>query len=475
MDEATDEAEERTRGKLDEITRLCLDSLGEGTWAIVLWLLVWQLASFLIGSSLILAGPFQVLVALLRLLPTAAFWSIIASSGARILTGCLIGYLVALTLAALAYRAHTVRELLQPAMSVAKGTPIVCVIVVLLIWFGSESVSSISVFLLVLPAIYFSVLEGLDRLDPAMRELFFVFRIRGLQRQLAYVWPGVLPYLVATSETAISMSWKAGIAAELIGVPAGTIGERIYQSKILLETPDLFAWTAAVVLMAWACERAFITLLRHSAPASIRLAARLRPNRVAEPPGEIQARDLLIGYGETAVACAPSFELPAPEILCLSAPSGSGKTTLLKTIAGIIEPLDGNIEAPASMSMEFQDARLIDELSCVDNVLLVSARDLTRDEVCGLIEEILPEQVADAAAGELSGGQQRRLELVRALAAPSSVVLLDEPFAGLDDAARTAALDYIDRHLEGRTLIIATHDVRDADELGALVLSIAGA
>ena len=119
--------------------------------------------------------------------------------------------------------------------------------VLLLIWVGSREVSGIAVFLMAFPALYLATVEGLGQVDEKLGQMLSVFGVGPVRRLLAHTWPSLLPYLVATSRNACGMAWKAGVAAELIGTPLGSMGERIYQAKILLETADLFAWTVIVV------------------------------------------------------------------------------------------------------------------------------------------------------------------------------------------------------------------------------------
>lgn len=212
---------------------------------VAFWLVVWQVVSMLDSSGILLCGPLDALFALCHLSSTQTFWSSICFSTLRIVAGVLLGYIIAGVLAAASWHTSTVRILLQPALLAIKSTPVACIVVILLIWIGAANVSIITVLLLVVPAIYFALCAGLDNLDAGRSELFEVFGVRGRRRFFALIWPVVLPYLQAASSTVLGMSWKAGIAAELIGVPAGSLGERIYQAKLLLETPDLFAWTFA--------------------------------------------------------------------------------------------------------------------------------------------------------------------------------------------------------------------------------------
>jgi NitT/TauT family transport system permease protein len=263
------------------------------------------------------------------------------------------------------------------------------------------------------------------------------------------------------------MSWKAGVAAELIGVPLGSMGERIYQSKLLLETADLFAWTAVVILLAWLCERAFLAFLRSTGPFALHLAVprRTREADVTSSSEGICLEDVRLAYGDQVVFGGLSIDLPTGSRTCLVDASGVGKTSVLRLIAGETEPSAGSVSVPAVVSMMFQDSRLLDDLSAVDNVLLLCG-SVSRERANSLLGEVLPVGVLDRPVRELSGGQRRRVELVRSLAFPGEAVLLDEPFGGLDETSHARSGSFICDHLGGRTLVVATHDVADAALLG---------
>ena len=417
-----------------------------------LWLVVWQVASLVVGNAVLLAGPVETVVRLAQLVFDARFLSTVAFSLTRIVGGFLAAFVSAVLLALAARRWRAVEDALAPAVTALKSVPIVCIIVLLLMWVGSRSVSGIAVFLAVFPAVYFSALEGLADVSPQVGEMLRVFGVRGFRGFCAHTWPELLPFLLGTSRNVCGMAWKAGVAAELIGSPMGSIGERIYQSKILLETADLFAWTIVVVLASWACEQVFVALLARSGKASLALALRLpRGETLSCPPAEVRIVDASIGYGEKVVASGLSFVVPVGGRLLLDQESGYGKTTLLRTIAGLQPMLAGSLSAPRSVSMEFQEARLIEDMTAEQNVELVAAGG------SALLREVLPADALAVPVRELSGGQRRRVELVRALAYRSGAVLLDEPFASLDEDTRRTCESFIDAHLEGRPLLVASH------------------
>lgn len=444
---------------------------------IIFWLAVWQMASMLDGSGVLLCGPLDALLALCRLSCTQAFWSSICFSTLRIVAGVLLGYIIAGVLAVASWHTSTVRILLQPALLAIKSTPVACIVVILLIWTGAANVSVITVLLLVVPAIYFALCAGLDSMDAGQRDLFEIFGVRGRRRFFALIWPAVLPYLQAASSTVLGMSWKAGIAAELIGVPAGSFGERIYQAKLLLETPDLFAWTFCVICLSWLFEHGAMALLRGTWPRAAKLALRaprdLRASGHGSSDASLRAQGLLIGYGAEPLCGPLGFSLGPSSCLCLQAPSGTGKTTLLHTVARLQCPLAGSLENTArGRSMMFQDTRLVEDLDAIDNILLFARPGFTRKDARDLACELLPKDALSRPVRELSGGQRRRVELARAFAAPGELVLLDEPFGGLDAQAHSCALAFVKRHGAGRIVVFATHDADDAQALGAQILEL---
>ncbi len=437
------------------------------------WLLAWQLASMLVSNRILLVGPYDTARALARLVQEPTFWSTVASSTGRILLGFTAGLALALVAGSVASAHRYVRAALAPAVNALKATPIVCFIVLLLLWVGSRRVSAIAVFLVVFPALYFAVLQSLSEVDAGKTEMLRVFGVGRLRGTLAHTWPSMLPYMLATCKNACGMSWKAGIAAELIGTPRGTVGEGIYQAKVLLETPDLFAWTLVVIVLSWVFEKTFLVLLRASGRVSLWLSVRL-PRRHGEAPAPAGAslRGASVAYGDKVVFEGLDVDFPLGSSTCLVDPSGTGKTTLMGVLLGRVPLASGVVEAPPRVAACFQEARLIEDLDAVDNVLLVTTGTVTRSKASELLLRVLPGDCLGRPVSQLSGGQRRRVELVRALAGSGSMVLLDEPFASLDAGSRAVCAAFVREEVGGRTLVASSHERGDSELLGARELAI---
>lgn len=423
------------------------------------WLAVWIFAAALVAQPLILPGPGAVALALLRLVCDGGTWAILAGSGARILGGLALAAVCGGVLAGISSRSRAFARLVAPALSFVKATPVACVVVLLLIWLGSARVSIAAVFLMALPGVYFSLVEGLAQVNKPLEQMFRLHGVRGWRLFCAHTWREVLPFVLSCAQAVIGMSWKAGVAAELIGMAVGTVGECIYQAKLLIETADLLAWTVLVVAASWTCERVLVWLLRASGPVAWRAAVRSHGRGLHGRAGAADVAELALAVGDRA-PWAPALDglvlnVPAGGRACVMGASGAGKTTLLALAAGECAPC----------SMMFQDARLVEDASALDNVLVCADARVDASSAAALLRLLVPGIDVHACTAELSGGQRRRVEIARALLCPGGAVILDEPFTGLDVAARDATVEVVLDLLDGRTLLFATHDASDAQAL----------
>ena len=235
-------------------------------WAAAVWLLVWQIAAMVFArlwpnGHLLLASPVSALLRLLELAAAADFWQSVGWSAVRIMGGFLLSCFTASLLAIPAARWKWVRELLEPPVAVVKAVPVASFIILALVWLNSRSLSLFISFLMVFPPVYLNVLEGICQTDQRLLEMARVFQVP-LQRQIWGIYlPSVLPYFQTAVSLGLGLCWKAGIAAEVIGLPDGSLGENLYNAKVHFLTPDLFAWTAAIVAASVIFEKLFLKLV----------------------------------------------------------------------------------------------------------------------------------------------------------------------------------------------------------------------
>lgn len=230
--------------------------------AVLLTLLVWQLGAWALGQRLLLPGPVTVARRLAELVGEGGFLSSVGFTLGRIALGFLAGALLAAALGALAARYRAAEILLRPVMTAVKSVPVASFVILVLIWLGSERLSVFIAFLMVLPVVYTGVLQGLKSADVQLLEMARVFHLGPGNRLRLVLLPALKPYLLSSCGVAAGLAWKAGVAAEVIGIPDGSIGERLYEAKVYLSSPDLFAWTVVVVALSAVFEKLFLALMK---------------------------------------------------------------------------------------------------------------------------------------------------------------------------------------------------------------------
>ena len=248
------------------------------------------------------------------------------------------------------------------------------------------------------------------------------------------------------------------MSAEVIGITGHSIGEKLYLAKIYLRTADLFAWSFVIVLLSRLFESRFLWLfdrmhadLEPGKPGSAfkgpSLGNRLfqalpfkkvsgafchaSRHKLSPQPGDIRIVHVAKAYGEKKVLRDFSFCLKQGNTYCLMGRSGVGKTTLLRLLMGVEQPDAGDIVGTDGLgiSVVFQEDRLVSFLDGVGNVR-ITQEQAKGPEAETLLNELLENQELYCAAGSMSGGMKRRTALARALAFPSDILFLDEPFLG---------------------------------------------
>ena len=229
--------------------------------AVLFWLVIWQIAALKLDSSIILVSPVDAVKRLCSLAAGGAFWRSILFSAGRVLLGFALGLAAGTVLALVSAKVKLVRVLFSPLISAMKSIPVASFTILALIWIGSKNLSVLVSFLICVPIVCANMLEGMDSLDPKLGEMADVFRIPPWRRFVGVYLSQLLPFFRSACRLAIGLCWKSGIAAEVIGIPNGSIGEQLYDSKVYLETADLFAWTITVILLSWLCEKIFMLIV----------------------------------------------------------------------------------------------------------------------------------------------------------------------------------------------------------------------
>ena len=185
-------------------------------------------------------------------------------------------------------------------------------------------------------------------------------------------------------------------------------------------------------------------------------------------------------YGEKEVIKNFSARIKDGSVLSVMAPSGGGKTTLLRILAGLETADKGYIEGLENkkVSMVFQEDRLCNDLNAITNIRIICGKKnngpkgITDSRIYDELEKAGLKGNEKYPVRELSGGMRRRIAIVRALMADYDILILDEPFAGLDWENKKRLADYIKEKSKGKTVILVTHDKAEAEIMGGEILNL---
>jgi len=161
-------------------------------------------------------------------------------------------------------------------------------------------------------------------------------------------------------------------------------------------------------------------------------------------------------------------------INCLMSASGAGKTTLIHILMGLVKPDSGELRGISGkrIAAVFQEDRLIEHWNAIQNIRLVCDKAVTEQRMAQDLFKVGLEEGTDKPVKNYSGGMRRRVAIVRAMLAKSDLIILDEPFKGLDDNLKSQVMDYVNRSSEGKTVIIVTHDKEEAQRLEANLITM---
>lgn len=186
----------------------------------------------------------------------------------------------------------------------------------------------------------------------------------------------------------------------------------------------------------------------------------------------VKLERVTFAYDKEPVLQDCTLVLPDHGVTCLWGASGCGKTTLLRLLAGLERPSAGRVEGVERVAMVFQEDRLLPWLSALENVTVIGVEEALARYM--LTELGLTEEEMAALPGHLSGGQQRRVALARALAADSDLLLLDEPFNGLDEDTWQSVVPLVADYAAQHPVVLVTHVGQQAEALNAGKITLSG-
>ena len=228
---------------------------------IAFWLVIWEIADKIVNNRIVLAGPIHIVESLINQMMNSDFWIITISSFTRITIGFALSFIVGIFLAIVCYRYKLIHDFLEPVMTTIKTIPMASFVIMLLIWVGNQALTIWLSFLIVLPLIYTNVITGLNEVDKEMLQMSEKFKLTPWKKYLYIYRPAVMPFLLSATKTALGLSWKSGIMAEVMATPKPSIGREMFAAKTYLQTGNLLAWTIVVIVLSIVFEKIFMVFL----------------------------------------------------------------------------------------------------------------------------------------------------------------------------------------------------------------------
>lgn len=224
--------------------------------------LLWQLCSFLVSNPVLLPGPLEVFPLTAAVAGTPGF---AADLGATVLRG-LLGYILAVVSALgtgiLCGLFPRIKAFFSPIAVLVKGVPVIAVILLAVIWFTSANVGVFVAFLMSFPILFTAISEGFSSFSKKYNELAVTYRLPRATRLVNINIPQVLPFLISGAKTALGITWKVVIAAEVLAQPAAGIGARMQEARLYLDTGLVFAYLVAALVLTGVTDFVFSMILR---------------------------------------------------------------------------------------------------------------------------------------------------------------------------------------------------------------------
>lgn len=233
---------------------------------VIIWLGIWEIIHLIVGRELLVPSPLNVFLRIISLAGTGEFWKHIAVSILRILIGYLCALAIGSLIGILTALSGILDSFLAPISRIIRATPVASFIILLFVFLVKNNIPAFTAFLMVFPVVWANVHAGIRSCDKKLLEMAHVFRFRKSVILRKIYLPAVMPFFMASARTGMGLAWKAGIAAEVLTSPTFGIGSALYDAKIYLETTDMFAWTAVIIIISVILEKVFVRLMKQIHP-----------------------------------------------------------------------------------------------------------------------------------------------------------------------------------------------------------------
>lgn len=442
--------------------------------SILLIPVVWQLLSWQMAQPQLIPSFPDLIRALLRLVYTPGFLVSIGTTCLRACVGLLLSLAAASITAFLLNRSEAIRFLFMPWLSLLRSVPVISFILLALIFLNPEMIPLLIAFLTMYPLLTENLLKGLMNRRDSWKILARQFHLNAWNRLFQINYPQLKPYLFSGLASAVGFGWRAIIMGEVLSQCVDGIGKRMKEAQVFIDVPELIAWTLVAIVLSWLTDK-LISRLSDWQPSVRYRHSAVELQAVSLKPNDICLTDVSYSYGVHHM----NIILKTGKIYALSAPSGQGKTTLLQLLNGTLRPTGGEITGlPQQTANLFQEPTLLPQLTAKENIMLGGAayydRAILEQQSLRLLTAFQLEKQAEMYPAALSYGQQQRVALARALMFPAGLLLLDEPFNGLDVELRQLVARFLVEWQQEKqaTVVFSSHHADEIRAMNAEVITL---
>lgn len=442
--------------------------------SILLIPVAWQLLSWQMAQPQLIPSFPDLIRALFRLVYLPGFLVSIGTTCLRACVGLQLSLVAASITAFLLNRSEAIRFLFMPWLSLLRSVPVISFILLALIFLNPEMIPLLIAFLTMYPLLTENLLKGLMNRRDSWKILARQFHLNAWNRLFQINYPQLKPYLFSGLASAVGFGWRAIIMGEVLSQCVDGIGKRMKEAQVFIDVPELIAWTLVAIVLSWLTDK-LISRLSDWQPSVRYRHSAVELQAVSLQPNDICLTDVSYSYGVHHM----NIVLKAGKIYVLSAPSGQGKTTLLQLLNGTLRPISGEISClPGQTANLFQEPTLLPQLTAKENIMLGGAayydRAILEQQSLRLLAAFQLEKQAEMYPAALSYGQQQRVALARALMFPAGLLLLDEPFNGLDVELRQLVARFLVEWQQEKqaTVVFSSHHADEIKAMNAEVITL---
>lgn len=437
-------------------------------WSLItiIWLLLWQAIAMAVSNTLTLPSTVDTIRALFALIADGKFYIDAAATIGRCVAAILMSLIFGFLLSLAAYRSRAIRDFLALPVALFKAVPVMAVAIYMILLLTAGNVPILVCFVMCFPIVYTNLLTGLDSMDKKLLEMAQVYNIRGGQLIKHVYLPMLYPHFKSAMSLVAGMSWKAIVTAEVLSIPKFSLGYELMNAKYYLNTDVLFAYVAIIIAISVLFEKLVKRLIVGMEPREYEKSKIKSKSEVVDATDHNDAKyaveldNISKSYDGRTILKDFNLKLERGEITACMGASGSGKTTLLRIMSGLETVDSGKTTINAEkISVLFQEDRLLPWLNVYDNLAIVNNDDKTIRELLDAVE--LTGEI-NKLPDELSGGMKYRLSMARCFAHDGDLLLIDEPFQGLDTETKQRIIDKLwKKKSRKKTIFLITHSDED--------------